>query len=50
MGDDGGYTNVGISKGVAFEILIVDGVDGRKDSLFKFLCVMVAYVLILSIA
>jgi hypothetical protein len=28
--------DVGISKGVVFEILIVDGVDGRKDLLFKF--------------
>jgi hypothetical protein len=28
--------DVGISKGVVFEILIVDGVDGRKYSLFKF--------------
>jgi hypothetical protein len=36
MGDDGGYTDVGISKGVVFDILIVDGVDGRKDLLFKF--------------
>jgi hypothetical protein len=36
MGDDGGYTDVGISKGVVFEILIVDGVGNRKDLLFKF--------------
>jgi hypothetical protein len=28
--------DVGISKGVVFEILIVDGVDGRKNLLFKF--------------
>jgi hypothetical protein len=36
MGDDGGYMDVGISKGVVFEILIVDGVDnsniGRSHS------------------
>jgi hypothetical protein len=36
MGNDGGYTDVGISKGVVFEILVVDGVNGRKDLLFKF--------------
>jgi hypothetical protein len=31
MGDDGGYMDVGISKGAVFKILIVGGVDGRKE-------------------
>jgi hypothetical protein len=36
MVDDCRYTDVAISKGVVFEILIVDGVDSRKDLLFMF--------------
>jgi hypothetical protein len=35
MGDDVGYTDVHVSKGVIFKILILDGVDGRKHFLVE---------------